>query len=562
MKELFNYKNVKNNPKTSTFDTSSIISATAKPGELLPLYWDFFMPGDKTQINLKHFTRTRPVSSPAFAQMKEYFDVFFVPARLIWRNFPASITQMTNASVYAQSEGANSPVPLTHPSITSKVLFDNNSNNITNKTPKSVYETLIVHDLMRNHADFHRCTQFLKLAHLLGYGAQNIPQSDTDFENSKGGKKKHYTSNTTMNLYPFCAYQKIYQDYYRNSQWERSNPATYNLDYNLAGVPFKLPVYSDTYWRNNTMFDMQYANYEKDMFFGLLPNSQYGAEASLQMDVKGTLESVGDGSDINVPSENGLNKLTSTMSILKFRHMQFLQKWKEIAQSGSTDYRTQVQKHLGVTIPEELGFRCKYVGGTTNFIDINEVVNTSLGSNNEANLKGKAVGSNDGEYINFEAPDYGFLMVIYHCKPLIQYGTTGINGKLLATNSQDFPIPELDSIGLESVPSIKLTQNDNPTKILGYASRYIDYKTNIDRVTCDFLYSTPNWNLMLTDKDLAYMNAPNAFNYVNFIKINPHIVDKLFAVDSNSYMSTDQLLLNVNLDMKITRHLDYNGMPY
>ena len=562
MKELFNYKNVKNNPKTSTFDTSSMISATAKPGELLPLYWDFMMPGDKTQINLKHFTRTRPVSSPAFAQMKEYLDVFFVPARLIWRNFPASITQMTNASVYAQSEGANSPVPLTHPSITSKVLFDNNSNNITNKTPKSVYETLIVHDLMRNHADFHRSTQFLKLAHLLGYGAQNIPQNDNDFENSKGGKHKHYRSNTTMNLYPFCVYQKIYQDYYRNSQWERSNPATYNLDYNLAGVPFKLPLYTDTYWRNNTMFDLQYANYEKDMFFGLLPNSQYGAEASLQMDVKGTLEKVVNGEDSAVPTSDGLNKLTSTMSILKFRHMQFLQKWKEIAQSGSTDYRTQVQKHLGVTIPEELGFRSKYVGGTSNFIDINEVVNTSLGSNNEANLKGKAVGSNDSEYINFEAQDYGFLMVIYHCKPLIQYGTSGINGKLLATNSQDFPIPELDSIGLESVPSIKLTQNDNPTKILGYASRYIDYKTNIDRVTCDFLYSTPNWNLMLTDKELAYMNAPNAFSYVNFIKINPHIVDKLFAVDSNSYMSTDQLLLNVNLDMKTSRHLDYNGMPY
>nr|DAR48360.1 MAG TPA: hypothetical protein [Microviridae sp.] len=33
MKELFNYKNVKNNPKTSTFDTSSMISLTAKPGD-------------------------------------------------------------------------------------------------------------------------------------------------------------------------------------------------------------------------------------------------------------------------------------------------------------------------------------------------------------------------------------------------------------------------------------------------------------------------------------------------------------------------------------------------
>lgn len=563
MKELFNYKNVKNNPKTSTFDTSSMISATAKPGELLPLYWDFFMPGDKTQINLKHFTRTRPVSSPAFAQMKEYFDVFFVPARLIWRNFPASITQMTNASVYAQSEGENSPVPLTHPSISSKVLFDNVYANIGGASPKSVYETLMVHDNgHRNHAGFHRSTQFLKLAHLLGYGCVNIPQNETEFKNSKDGKVKHYIANTVMNLYPFCVYQKIYQDHFRNSQWERSNPATYNLDYNIGGIPYRLPTYTDQYWRSNTMFDMQYANYEKDMFFGLLPNSQYGAEASLEFDVKGTLEAVGDGTDLNVPSDNGLNKLTSTMSILKFRHMQFLQKWKEIAQSGSTDYRTQVQKHLGVTIPEELGFRSKYVGGTSNFIDINEVVNTSLNANDDANLKGKAVGSNNGEYINFEAPDYGFLMVIYHCKPLIQYGTSGINGKLLATNSQDFPIPELDSIGLESVPQIKLTQKGSFKSPMGYSSRYIDYKTSIDRVTCDFLYSTPNWNLTFSDSDIKDTGSIRDGGYTNFIKIKPQIVDKLFPVDSDSFMSTDQLLINANFDMKVTRHLDYNGMPY
>nr|DAR48354.1 MAG TPA: Major capsid protein [Microviridae sp.] len=563
MKELFNYKNVKNNPKTSTFDTSSMISLTAKPGELLPVYWDFMMPGDKTQINLKHFTRTRPVSSPAFAQMKEYFDVFFVPARLIWRNFPASITQMTNASVYAQSEGANSPVPLNHPSITSKVLFGNNATNIASASPKSVYETLMVHDnSIKNHAGFHRPTQFLKLAHLLGYGPENIPVNDEDFEKSKAGQVNHYTANSTMNLYPFCVYQKIYQDHFRNSQWERSNPSTYNLDYNMTGVPYKLPVYTDAYWRNNTMFDMQYANYEKDMFFGLLPNSQYGAEASLNMDIHGTLEKVSEGTDSMVPTDDGLNKLTSTMSILKFRHMQFLQKWKEIAQSGSTDYRTQVQKHLGVTIPEELGFRSKYVGGTSNFIDINEVVNTALDNKNEATLKGKAVGTNNGDYINFEAPDYGYIMIIYHCKPLIQYGTSGINGKLLATNSQDFPIPELDSIGLESVPQIKLTQKGTFTRLLGYASRYIDYKTNIDRVTCDFLYTTPNWNLMLTDEDLSTLLSGSSFSYINFIKINPKIVDDLFGTDADSYMSSDQLLINANLDMKITRHLDYNGMPY
>ena len=42
-----------------------------------------------------------------------------------------------------------------------------------------------------------------------------------------------------------------------------------------------LPASSDTYWKNNTMFDLEYCNWNKDMFMGVLPDTQFGDVATI-----------------------------------------------------------------------------------------------------------------------------------------------------------------------------------------------------------------------------------------------------------------------------------------
>ena len=43
--------------------------------------------------------------------------------------------------------------------------------------------------------------------------------------------------NNTVNLFPLLAYQKIYQDFFRWSQWENANPSSYNVDYFTGTSP-------------------------------------------------------------------------------------------------------------------------------------------------------------------------------------------------------------------------------------------------------------------------------------------------------------------------------------
>ena len=46
------------------------------------------------------------------------------------------------------------------------------------------------------------------------------------------------------------------------------------------------------------------------------------------------------------------------------------------------------------------------------------------------------------------------------------------------------------------------------------------------------------------------------------MKVNPSILNPIFAVWANGKESTDQLLINTAFDIKAVRNLDYNGLPY
>ena len=81
-----------------------------------------------------------------------------------------------------------------------------------------------------------------------------------------------YQTSQTVNALPFLAYQKIYYDFFSNSQWEKHKAYAYNVDY-WSGTG-QISLVTD-------MVQLRYANYPKDYFMGMLPSSQYGSVAVL-----------------------------------------------------------------------------------------------------------------------------------------------------------------------------------------------------------------------------------------------------------------------------------------
>ena len=213
--------------------------------------------------------------------------------------------------------------------------------------------------------------------------------------------------------FPLLAYQKIYQDFFRWSQWENSNPSSYNVDY-FSGISpdlvITMPSIDSDYWKSDTMFDLKYCNWNKDMLMGVLPNSQFGDVAVIDISNSGASDvvlgsdtaksKVGIASSItsntsSIPffalqasSSNtvpvgsthrtDLSTLQSQFTVLALRQAEALQRWKEISQSGDSDYREQIRKHCGVNLPQALSNMCTYIGGISRNLDISEVVNNNL----------------------------------------------------------------------------------------------------------------------------------------------------------------------------------------
>lgn len=662
-KSLFQFKDLKNHTHRSGFDLSNKNAFTAKVGELLPVYWKFVIPGDKFTAQVQHFTRTQPVSTAAYTRIKEYYDWFFVPMRLLWKNFPTAITQMTDNPVSAMSLKQNADVTSKLPYFTLEQLFApwSNVDSVTSGAPSILTglstgynpSSIVAQDKSRgnNFFGFSRAHLFGKLMSYLGYGriTDEYIKTAIDFPASTTAKQKGcYATNFAVSPFPLLAYQKIYQDFFRRPEWESANPSAYNLDYvfvsgsdtgrlNFLKSANILQDPNTTYFNQLGMFDLRYCNWQKDMIMGLLPKSQYGDVASINVsgtipssdsavqgiinastpNVKistsndnaytsdpievgstlGNLLSKKDGSPLvsnalivphNHPfalkAVNSAKNFSASFDILQLREKQALQRWKEISLPDGHDYCEQIYKHFGVRPSNHLGYLATYLGGSSSNIDINEEVNSTLDTPDaQPNIKGNGTGSNNSKEIRFESNgEYGILMCIYHAVPLLDYDYTGIDQTLLTTDANDYPIPEFDSIGMQSF-SGSMISNDRytlenkksggeitlPTDFVGYGSRYLPWKTSIDVVNGAFRTTMTHWVAPITPDYLRDMfvgeDGRFLFNYsYPFLKVNPWILsDKsIFFVSPDSTVDTDCLLINSFFDVKAVRNLDYDGMPY
>lgn len=561
----------------SSFDLSSKKLFTAKVGEILPCYWQFAIPGNKYRISSDWFTRTVPVNTAAYTRIKEYYDFYAVPLRLISRALPQAFTQMTDYMTSATSTSANAPMLTNVPNVSLKFL-------------SSFFQVANASDQtnVRDDAGLPVVYGSLKLLDMLGYGSvidpantgkAAITQKYLGVDSlSDSNNPLVFQISQTVSALPFLAYQKIYFDFFSNPQWEKHKAYAYNVDYwpGTGGISL-----------TTEMLLLRYANYPKDYFMGMLPSSQYGSVAVLpplytshassylvapNSEGKGSVVVNTSGATVALSSAgNGSNypvALNSDLSALSIRATEYLQRWKEVVQFSSKDYSDQMAAQFGIKAPEYMGNHAHYIGGWSSVININEVVNTNLDADNsQASIAGKGVSSKSGHTITYDCgAEHQIIMCVYHAVPLLDWNLSGQNPQLTVTAISDFPQPAFDQLGMQSVPALNL-QNNPGRKVsgaLGYNLRYWQWKSNIDTVHAGFRNRAAyqSWVAPLNGWDV--LTAAGAWSYQS-MKVRPQQLNSIFVpqVDAtNCSVAFDQLLCNVNFQVYAVQNLDRNGLPY
>ena len=438
-----------------------------------------------------------------------------------------------------------------------------------------------------------------------------------------------------LSLFPLLAYHKICNDHYRNEKWQPFEPWTCNIDYLTpdANMNAKDFIQSSTFTSLSTsILDLENSNLPIDYFTSVLPRAQYGDESAVPFGSNNsdaflrlyTGPTTTDGAlwskDAHAAQDNlirdnvssaaviigsekfyhniittsaskdhlvGLKgKLTTdtSLKISALRSATALQKYKEIQNSNDPDFAAQVLAHFGVS-PKVDSRVSVFIGGDDKTLSINPQVNTNFVNGGEPEIKAIGIGDLSAG-CKFTSTTYGMIIGIYRAVPQLDYAHVGIDRNLLKTDATDFPIPELDSIGMQtqyrcelSAPLIGTNNILLPSKTssrlldmsltYGYAPRYAELKSARDYFEGGFCGTYKSW---VTGYDTGFLRRWRLNKSVSSLSQLPGIDDlfkcrpsMLYSIFVNQWSGTvndDKLLIGSVNTCVAVRPFSMYGLPY
>jgi hypothetical protein len=268
---------------------------------------------------------------------------------------------------------------------------------------------------------------------------------------------------------------------------------------------------------------------------------------------------------------------SSELSVIALRRATALQRYKEIQECNDSDFCSQIEAHFGVR-PNSHGTKSKFLGGYSAVFDINPQVNQNLTGDNVATIQAAPTASGNGSCRFKVADDYGLVIGIYRITPQLDYADVGLDCRNLMVDAADYPIPELDSIGMDTLKINSLVVKDYPVNgnvdlggvntSYAYAPRYLDFKLSFDRFSGAFLSSLRTW-VTGQQMDLLQKAAASAplggsvggFLY-HLLYCPPRLTENVFVNNAYDGIDNDQFMIGSFIGCSVKRKLSVYGLPY
>lgn len=460
-----------------------------------------------------------------------------------------------------------------------------------------------------------------------GFSTSKLNLDFTKFESST------VVNSPNLSILPLLAYHKICNDHYRNEKWQPFEPWTCNIDYlSPDGNMNAASLFDDKGFRTvfTTLLDLENSNLPIDYFTSVLPRAQYGDESAVSLGLnksdvvirtsdpldssKGFLFDKAEfKSNDNIQKPNGPGSTTddgkvwastpishasgaklvglkggisvpdASLKISALRSATALQKYKEIQNSNDPDFASQVLAHFGIK-PKVDSRVSIFIGGDDKTLSINPQVNTNFQNGGQPEIKAIGVGDLSAG-CKFTSTTYGMIIGIYRAIPQLDYSHVGIDRNLFKTDATDFPIPELDSVGMQtqfrcelSAPLIGLcpaidnfalsTANIDMSQTYGYAPRYAELKSARDYFEGGFCGAYSTWVTGYDSSFLSYWRrnlgtSPSPYVGIDdLFKCRPSLLYPIFVNQWSGTVNDDKLLIGSVNTCVAVRPFSMYGLPY
>lgn len=565
MKSVFSKKTSQVHLQRNAFDLSHSDVFSIAPGMLLPIHVSEVNPNEHFVITPANYVRTMPLNSAAFTRLKQHIEFYFVPLRTLCRQFSQfivgtdyKISSLSTLNAYK----ANLP------------SFDiiGVAKKWSSASDVNEFGLPIAHDIIR-------------LYDMLGYGINSVNK----------GKFSQVTSTFMCNPFRLLAYQKVYFDHYRNPLYELNDPTAYNVDDAYGTSNFKILRAHHT---------LRYRNWNKDYFTAVSPSFQ-GADFLtdvVNMSQVLSLTEYGDYKDHNFEpftttqfgyngsptvSPSMMGGLSSprgaafSLNVANLRAAYALDKLYRISISANDgDYGSQIKAHYGFDAVHD-DWKSQFIGGCSAPIQISEVITTATTADQDGSLlatsgdiKGKGVSLNQGSF-TFDSREHGIIIGILSIVPEPDYQSSMVdifNTKL--TREQYFQ-PEFQDLGKQPISSTELTfttYNPSPTpsgtpkiinNIIGFTNRYMEYKTNVNKVHGSFntsgslsAWASPRNNPLFVNSGYTALSLNKTS-----LKVDPRILNPIMAVSYDGSEPTDPFICDCHVTVQAIRPMSVSGEP-
>lgn len=477
-------------PKSSNFDLSHDVKLSGKMGQLIPIMCMECVPGDKVDISVEALVRFAPLVSPMMHRVDVFMHYFFVPNRLVWPNWENFLT--------GGDDGSETPA---HPYIS---IYPDGSN-------------------------------YTKLMDYLGIpNPSDNPDADYIEE---------------VSAIPFAAFQKVYNEYYRDQ----------NL---IAEVDMELIDGDNT--ANLELTKMRQRAWEHDYFTAALPFAQKGAAVEIPISGAVTLANntnvpilkntagvpySGAGNDVGAAFGTGelgvgpdggpwnnlarldpnssLEVSNADTTINDLRRATALQKFLEKLARGGSRYIEMIRTMFGVHSSDKRLQRPEYITGSKSPVVISEVLNTTGTTDApQGSMAGHGVSVNRGKQGDYFCEEHGYIIGVMSIMPKTAYYQGIPKHFTKTTDRYQYYFPDFANIGEQEVKKRELfAYFPGGGATFGYVPRYAEYKFENNRVAGDFRNNLNFWHMA---RDFAVMPALNA----DFVNCAP--TTRIFAVEDGS----------------------------
>lgn len=488
------------NVRKSAFDLSHTKALSAKMGYLIPTLIQEVIPSDEFNIQQENFVRLAPMLAPVMHMINITTHFFFVPNRILWSEWEDFIT--------GGKEGTSDPA-----------------------MPAGSLDNIMTN------------TTWAPLGDYMG-----LPDVET------AG-----SSTLQVSQLPFRAYQKIYNDYYRDQ--------TLNDEVDLT---------------SGSIYVLRKSSWEKDYFTSSLPFLQRGAEIGVPIEVEyretaqlfnpgngapeqtdGNLEAgnfgrirVNDGTPTSFLELRNIEN-TLDFTINELRTSSALQRFLEKQATGGYRYTETLRNHFNVRSSDQRLDRAEYIGGGKNPVVITEVLSNTqtLDSTDSVTtpvgeMAGHGISQGQTISANYEVEEHGYIIGITRVLPNSQY-FQGIPKHFLYDDKFDYAWPELANLGEQPVLNAELYYDaDDDTynnATFGYQQRYAQYKFSQSTVHGDFRDTLKYWHMAREFQNQPALNG-------EFVQATP--TDRIFAVQNE-----DHIWIQILNKVKALRPLPYFSNP-